>query len=100
MVRIFFSVYKGDSVEHAVFCIREPDKLPIAYAKIRTFYDFRSVRKFKNSKKMAILYELFFLDCSLFSHKVCSILLPNRENKWFDQIMSRSDPRGADMDLI
>ena len=100
MVRNFVSGDKEDSVGHAVFCIREPDKLTIAYAKIRTFYDFRSVRKFKNSKKTAILYELFFLDYSLFSHKVCSILLPNREKKWFDQIMSRSDPRGADMDLI
>ena len=100
MVRNFFSLYKGDSVGHAVLCIREPDKLAIAYAKIREFYDFRSARKFENSKKMAILYEIFFLDCSLFSRKVCSILLPNREKNRFDEIMSQTDAGGNPTDLI
>ena len=78
---LFLSLYKGDSVEHAVFCVHEPDKLPIAYAKIREFYGLQNARKFKDSKKMAILYETFFLDCSLFSHKVCPSLLPNRQKK-------------------
>ena len=41
---LFLSLYKGDSVEHAVFCIREPDELPIAYAKIREFYGLRNAR--------------------------------------------------------
>ena len=100
MVRKFFSLYKGDSVGHAVFCIREPDKLAIAYAKIREFYDLQSARKFENSKKMAILYEIFFLDCSLFLPKVCSILLPNRQKKKFDEIMPQSDAGGNPTDLI
>ena len=100
MVRNFLSRDKGDSVGHAVFCIREPDKLAIAYAKIREFYDLQSARKFENSKKMAILYKIFFLDCSLFLPKVCSILLPNRQKKKFDEIMPQSDAGGNPTDLI